>query len=131
MKALDTPVLLRMLRGDERAKALVRAFHGEELATTEWNLLELELALRSDPRPGRERRRAALDQLRRRLTVIPIDESVLRASRELRGEPRSPSEVIQFALMAAVKSRGGHDWVTSRAAAPARLRGDVRVEFVD
>lgn len=130
MKALDTPVLLRLLHGDERVRSLLRSLPGEELATTEWNLLELEIALRADARPGRERRRAALDQLRRRLTVLPIDEAALRSAREIPGQPRSPSEMIELGLLSALQARGCEELYTTRGRASGRLRSRVRVRVV-
>jgi len=130
VKALDTPILLRLLRGDEKVRSLLRSFRGEEMATTEWNLLELELALRADARPGRERRRAALAMLRRRLTVLPLDEGASKASGEVRGDPRSPAELIQFAILATLQSRGCDTWVTTKAAFSPKVRGTVKVHLV-
>ena len=42
MKGLDTPVLLAILHDQDGAKALLHSLRGEELATTEINLFELE-----------------------------------------------------------------------------------------
>ncbi len=53
MKGLDTPVLLALLEGAAKPRALVRALAGEELATTEVNLFEIELLGRRDKSPGK------------------------------------------------------------------------------
>ncbi|HZY70071.1 MAG TPA: type II toxin-antitoxin system VapC family toxin [Thermoplasmata archaeon] len=104
MKALDTPILLALLRGSPPARQLVRSLSGEELATTEINMFELELLARADRAPGLERRLAALDRLRRKLTVIPIDERAVRHAfgRERAGATRptwSPNQLILGALV--------------------------------
>lgn len=73
MKGLDTGALLEILEGAAGARKAVKKLRGEELATTELNLLELSvLAGKGAPR-GRAERFAAIGRLRRRLTVLPID----------------------------------------------------------
>ena len=103
MKALDTPILLGLLRGSAGARQLVRSLAGKEIATTEINLFELELLARADRSPGLERRLAALDRLRRKISVIPVDERAVRHSfgRERAGATRSywsPGQLILGAL---------------------------------
>ena len=79
MKALDTGVLLGLLEGSSRAREAVRKLRGSEVATTEANLLELAYLAAEAPPKARTARLAALEKLRQRLTVVPID---ARASRE-------------------------------------------------
>lgn len=79
MKALDTGVLLALLEGSARARNLLRKLRGSELATTEANLLELGFLAATAPARARAGRLGALDKLRQRLTVLPID---ARATRE-------------------------------------------------
>lgn len=112
MIGLDTPFLLRLLRGDPKATAQLRSWQGEELATTEWNLLELEALARADPSSGRERRRAALEKLRRRLTVVPFDERASERFVQAQAAPTSPEELASAAIAAALESRGCTHWVT-------------------
>jgi predicted nucleic acid-binding protein len=73
MKALDTSVLLALLEGDGSSKDLIRKLKGVEIATTEANLLELVYLAGRGPARNRGRRRGALDRLRRKVTVLPID----------------------------------------------------------
>ncbi len=84
MKAMDTPVLLGLLQGDPRARALLRRWRGVEVATTEANLLELYSIIARSRGPARAARLASLTRLRRDLTVLPIDSrSVEAAARRL------------------------------------------------
>ncbi len=73
MKAFDTSVVLALFEGDRSAKDLVRKMKGLEIATTEANLLELAYIAGRGPAHNLARRHEALDRLRRRLTVLPID----------------------------------------------------------
>lgn len=130
MKGLDTPILLRILRGEEKARGLIRQLGGEELVTTEWNFLELEAALRADSRPGRERRRAALEKLRRRLTVLPIDEASHRASLQVHGIPKNSGDLIELALLSTLIAKGCETMYSGRPGLHGRLRSSVRVQFV-
>jgi len=73
MKALDTGILLALLEGSSRARDLVRKLRGSELATTEANLLELSFLAANAPPRARAGRLGAVEKLRQRLTVLPID----------------------------------------------------------
>ncbi|HTT16829.1 MAG TPA: PIN domain-containing protein [Thermoplasmata archaeon] len=73
MRALDTGVLLGLLEGSVKVRELLRRSRGAELATTEANLLELAVLCSRGPAKGRAARLAALDKLRQRLTVLPLD----------------------------------------------------------
>jgi predicted nucleic acid-binding protein len=128
VKGLDTPILLKLLRGDPAVRTLLRSLKGEELVTTEWNFLELEALAKIDGSPGRERRRAALDSLRRRLTVLPLDErAVVTASARL-GRVRHPKELIGAAVLATLESRGCTELLTSGATlSRSGIRSKVRV----
>jgi predicted nucleic acid-binding protein len=105
MKGLDTPVLLRLLHGDPRVRAELHRLRDTELATTEANLLELAILAGRDRSLARKRREA-LEQLRHRLTVLPIDarasERLLRRLRE--GKPL-PTPVV-LAMLCAFESAG-------------------------
>ncbi len=126
MIGLDTPFLLRVLRGEARARAFLKTVEGEELATTEWNLLELESLAGTDPSPGKERRRASLERLRRRMTVLPIDERAGERFRAAQATPRTPEELTRCALLATLEARGCRLLVTGGALSPAPGRWKVR-----
>jgi predicted nucleic acid-binding protein len=117
MKGLDTPVLLRLLRGEPRVCQYLRKLGPGELCTTTINLFELEAIARSDPAPGRERRLAALEALRRKLSVLPVDESAALAAaaefaRPGRHQLRTPTLLILGTLLAYRCT----EWVTTKEA---------------
>jgi predicted nucleic acid-binding protein len=119
MKGLDTPVLLGILHGNASAAALLKALKGEELATTELNMYELQsLALRA-PRASRAARQKALGGLRRRISVVPITASAVEeAARALSRQPGSLGYgPVMWAAMAAA---GCEEWITTRSAAPPK-----------
>jgi predicted nucleic acid-binding protein len=110
---LDTPVLLGLLEGRPATRILLRSLAGEELATTEVNLFELEAVARRISRPGRERRVAAVERLRRALTVLPIDERGARRAAELAAA--APGVASPTALMlGAMEVHGCTQWITAR-----------------
>ena len=105
MKALDTGVLLALLEGSSRAREQIRRVKGVELATTEANLLELAYLAGNAPPKARAGRLAALERLRQRLTVLPIDARSGReaAARVARSSPgiRPTTALMLGALQAA------------------------------
>lgn len=115
MKALDTPILLRLLRGDPRTAAFLRKISAEELATTTINLFELEVIARTDPSPGRERRLAALERLRRKLTILPVDETAAVEAANALGRvgPHSPNASACLIAGALVAGRCS-EWITAK-----------------
>jgi predicted nucleic acid-binding protein len=131
VKGLDTPILLDLLRGRKSAARLVEELHGEELATTEINLFELEVIARSGPRKGLEKRLAALDGLRRKLTVLPVEEKGCRAA-AARG-PAATSGGIgapQALMLGVAEAAGCSEWLTIRAARAGAGRGKLRVRVL-
>ena len=130
MKGLDTPVLLKLLRGEPAARTLLRSLQGEELATTEWNFLELEALAKLDSTPGRERRRAALEKLRRRLTVLSLDERAVEAAAHQLGRVHHARELIGAAVLATLESRGCTDIYTAGNSL-ARSAIKTRIHFHD
>jgi predicted nucleic acid-binding protein len=131
MKGLDTPVLLRILLGEPSARKLLRELQGEELATTEWNLLELEMISRSLDAPGKERRRAMIEKLRRRLTVLPLDERAVEAAAHNLVRSRRPRDLIGAAILAVLESRGCSELLTSGSSfSKLGTKAKVRVRMV-
>ena len=131
MKALDTPILLEILRGKPGATALLRSLSGEELATTELNLFELEQIARSESPRGLEKRLAAIERLRRRITVLPIDErAVASASVLSKGGPAAQAPAMARLMVGAAGASGCSEWLTSRGFAPAGGLGKLKVKVV-
>jgi predicted nucleic acid-binding protein len=125
MKAVDSSVLLALLEGDRSALDLVRRLRGVEVATTEVNLLELSyLAARAPPR-SRGRRLEALERMRRKLTVLPIDSRAIEhVSRHLgKGAEKLPP--LTAAMLGSLEGGGCDELFTYEAdlaGGPWRLR---------
>jgi predicted nucleic acid-binding protein len=115
MKAVDTPVLLDLLRGRLSAAELESLADGEELATTELNIFELEVLARSGGRKGRDHRLAALEGLRRKLTVLPIAAAAvqLAAQHLTEARPRDASS-MQWLMLATAEVAGCGEWITKK-----------------
>jgi predicted nucleic acid-binding protein len=116
MKCLDTSVLLALLEGDRGTRDLLARLRGVELATTDVNLLELSyLAARAPPRV-RVARREALDRLRRKITVLPIDgRAVEQAGRRLgKGSEKTLPHVL--AMLGALEANGCDELFTHETA---------------
>ncbi len=112
MKALDTSVLLALLHGHPSVKALVKSLSGEELATTEANLLELSAIAAHGAKTARAERMRGLERLRRRITVLPIDgQGGLLAASHLAGE-ESPSRLLVWAMYGALEAHGCTELIT-------------------
>jgi predicted nucleic acid-binding protein len=119
VKALDTPVLLALLRGDPAVKDLLRRLRGHEIATTEGNLLELAiLAGRSGGH-----RREALGRLRRKITVLPLDARAVEevGRRAARGELSGTSPLVA-GVLAALESAGCEELFTVGPSLPGKWR---------
>ncbi|MHB8352610.1 MAG: PIN domain-containing protein, partial [Thermoplasmata archaeon] len=114
MKGLDTPVLLDLLRGGSNARRLLKKIGSEEMATTELNLWELTQLACSDRTPGREARIAALERLRRRLTVLPIDVLALGAATRRSVRATGPPSTEDL-MIGSLEAHGGTEWITDRA----------------
>ena len=112
MKALDTPVLLSLLEGDVRVRQALKRARGEELATTEANLLELAMIAAEGPARGRAGRMTALGRLRRRLTVLPFDPRAGdEVQRRAQREGRLPSPTV-LAMLASLETSGCEELLT-------------------
>lgn len=94
MKCLDTPLLEDLLLGRKRARAWMEGLSGgAELATTEVNLYELALgARRARGRRAFLARLRALEEVRKVLTVLPLDAEASRKAGELLTGPQGASE---------------------------------------
>ncbi len=111
MRALDTPVLLSILHGAPVAKSLLKSLSGEELATTEVNLLELSALAARAPGGSRAQRIRELERLRRRLTVLPID-SRAHAEATARLTADRPGGLLLWAMYGALQAHGCAELIT-------------------
>lgn len=112
MKALDTGVLLALLEGSTKARDLVRKLRGSELATTEANLLELTLLAGGPPAKSRGARLAALEKLRQRLTVLPIDARAIHAASSGWRPEGKGSAWSTVAMLGALEAAGCEELLT-------------------
>lgn len=118
MRALDTPVLLDLLRGGSGTAGFLRKLGSEELATTEVNMWELGVLAHQDRSRGVERRLAALERLRQKLTVLPVDATSTTHALRLIGAKRSAVSVVspsRAMILGALEAHGCTEWVTSRS----------------
>lgn len=107
----------------------MRGLGNEELATTELNLWELTALAYGDKRGGIEHRLAALDRLRRKLTVLPFDNKSAAASLRALANSRTgrPSPVTAL-IVATLEGHGCSHWVTTPEAVPQGLPPGLKVE---
>jgi predicted nucleic acid-binding protein len=131
MKGLDTPVLLGLLEGAPKPQALVRALAGEELATTEVNLFEIELLGRREKSPGKERRMQALERLRRKLTVLPIDEESTRRAAAIAASARQTAPEGTWLCLGAAEAHGCSEWITSSAGLPPASSARIKISIIE
>ncbi len=106
MKAFDTTVLLALLEGRPSARTLLRTLRGHEVATTEANLLELTLIAARGPPAVRRARRATLERLRRRITVLPIDPRAVAEVDAYLGRGGPAVAPLALAMMGSLTARG-------------------------
>ena len=128
MKCLDTPVLLEILAGRPSAKKLLEELAGEELGTTEVNLFELAACARSLGPSGLEKRLAALERLRRSLSVLPVDErsSRLTAAR-YRDQSTQAVSGSSWLIFGALEAYGCTEWITSRSSRFPTVSTKIRI----
>ncbi len=119
MKAVDTSVLLALLEGDGALREFLKRQRGIEIATTEANLLELSYVAAHGEGRGRAARREALDRLRRKITVLPMDaRAVEHAARRLGKEGPRLSPLV-LAMLSTLEVGGCEELFTREV--PAQL----------
>jgi predicted nucleic acid-binding protein len=106
MKALDTTVILALLEGDRSAKELLRRLRGVEVATTEANLLELAYLASWGSARTRVHRREVLDLLRRKLTVLPIEQRAVSEAERCILKGDHPSSPLLAGMLGALEAAG-------------------------
>lgn len=115
MKALDTPALLALLEGRREATWILGEVAGGEVCTTEVNMFELEAAVLSDRRSERSRRLAALQRLRQRITVLPLDEKGASAAARVLSAGGSPAPSLSALVLGIAASHGAVEVLTTEA----------------
>lgn len=128
MKGIDTPILLSILHDTPGARELLKGWRGEELATTEINLFELQALVEVGPRSARSARESALLRLRRRITVLPIDASAVKRSGRLPSGDwgRGGYQALVWGAMAAA---GCSEWITTRGYSPRKRHVPFKVRI--
>lgn len=129
MKGLDTPVLLDILEGKPGARKLVDSLRGQEVCTTEANVVELMVAAQALGSAGLWAKMTAIDRLRRGLTVLPLDAKAAAASVLRRPKPAKLETLptIVAMMLGAMESRGCTEWITSRTDGLPKAWGKVRI----
>ncbi|HEV8049256.1 MAG TPA: hypothetical protein VGP88_01550, partial [Thermoplasmata archaeon] len=100
---------------------------GEELCTTEANLFELEAFARQQKGGALERRLAAIERLRRGLTVLPLDEKAGRAAAASWRHGGQGLTALSWMILGALAASGCNEWFTSRTAAFPNVPGRLRI----
>jgi predicted nucleic acid-binding protein len=118
VKGVDAGVLADLLGGARVVRPLLKHLRGVEVATTELSLLELGVQARRASARSRSARQAALDRLRRKLTVLPIDaRSVVEATRRANGSDHG-DDLLRLAEWGALEAYGCDELFTRSRRAP-------------
>jgi predicted nucleic acid-binding protein len=127
MKAIDTPILVDLLCGVPEARALVGSWRDQEVATTELNLFELQLLAETGPRKSLGRRMGALERLRRRLTVLPVDVHAFAVSRSVGSATGRSFAPMTRLILSVLLANGCSEWHTTRAVASRGAYGRLKI----
>lgn len=130
MKGIDTPLLLALLEGRPEAERLLEGQGEEELCTTEVNLFELEALARAGGRDGRARRLAALDRLRRKIGVLPIDERASRLAAQLASPSPASAPASAWLVLGALQAAGANELLTTDGVGWNGVRVGLRITVV-
>jgi predicted nucleic acid-binding protein len=127
MRALDTPLLLDLLRGSPAARRMIRSLGPGDFATTEINLWELTARAYEEGPRGLQARLAAVERLRRKLTVLAVDRASTEAFGRLRPKASRGRATLTDLVAATLLAHGVTEWVTTRSIWPSRAIGSLRV----
>lgn len=117
MRCLDTPLLEDLLLGKKRVMTWLPSLEvGAEVATTEVNLYELALSARGARPPGQARRRlSSLEEVRKALTILPLDPEATRRSWELVGRSGTIPQGFAALVLGICEAHGVDELYTSRS----------------
>ena len=129
---LDTPVLLALLEGEKAARQLLKRLEGEEICSTAASVFELEAVARAQGKAGLEHRLATLERLRRRLTVVPIDERAAAAAAVAwaRDGTKSAGQGLSWMILGALEASGCTEFVTTLSAHLPRQSGTLKITIL-
>jgi predicted nucleic acid-binding protein len=127
MKGLDTPVLLEILEGGPSARKLLESLEGQEVCTTEANLLELVAVARRLGSAGLAARLAALDHLRRGLTVLALDSKAAGAAAARWKEKSAEQPTLSWLIAGALEAAGCTEWITDRVGSLPAVSPRLRI----
>ena len=130
MKGLDTAVLLGILHGSPSVRPLLKSLAGEELSTTELNMVELALIAGAGGTRARKGRLQALERLRRRITVLPIDHHATEVISQRGVDARSAPELHFRVMLATLEAAGCTEVMTDHRLAAVRRPGKLKVTGV-
>lgn len=130
MRGIDSPLLLALLEGRPEGRALIEGQADEELCTTEVNLFELEALARAGGRDGRARRLAALDRLRHKISVLPVDERASRAAAALAAQSRVSLPASTWLFLGSLQAAGATEVLTTDASGLSGLNGPMKITSV-
>ncbi|HYK94153.1 MAG TPA: PIN domain-containing protein [Thermoplasmata archaeon] len=130
MRGVDTPLLLALLEGRPDGRGIAEHQPSEELCTTEINMFELEALARMGPSDGRARRLAALERLRRRLGILPIDERAARLAALLAAQSPGALPASTCLVVGAFQAAGATEMLTTEASHLSGVKLPIRVTIV-
>ena len=103
MKAVDSGALTGILEGDSRMRVMFHRLRGVEIATTEISMIELSVRAHQASSKNRAARLRTLEKLRRKITVLPVDDRAgLEASRRI-GKREQVTQPYRIAELAALE----------------------------
>jgi|GEM_PF-627899 len=126
MRGLDTPVLLALLDGQPAARRLFDGAPADAFVTTEVNLFELETLARQRS-PGRSGRLAALERLRRRLAVLPLESGGARRAALFAADSKGGLSSSDALVLGILDAHGASELVTNDPARFAAAHGRLQV----
>ncbi len=130
MKGLDSSAILSLLHGQAAVTKAVRAWAGEEIATSEMCLIELTaIALRQPPKV-RAARMQALERLRRRVTVLPVDHRTQTALASHPEAGATQGALASSIVLATLEAAGCDEVLTTERARLSRGRWRLKVRVI-
>ncbi|MCI4335624.1 MAG: PIN domain-containing protein [Thermoplasmata archaeon] len=130
MKALDTPVLLAILEGRPEGRGVLRDLAVGEVCTTELNLFELEAMARADSKAARTHRLAAIERLRRKISILAFDERASRIAARLAADHKGATSSLGWLILGILVANGANELLTTESARYVVGSSPVRIRLV-